>query len=222
MLAVYTFVFGVVFQARWNIANNSRVEYALILFSGLIAFNIFAECVNKAPRMVVDNSEYVKKVIYPLEILPIIALGESIFYAAVSLLVWLAAYLALFGLPHLAILTLPIVLAPLCLFILGICWALAALGVYFRDISQFINILTTGLLFLSAIFYSLSSLPKTYQIILRINPLTTFIDQLRNVLFLGKLPDGYILLIQYFLTILVCYFGFVIFQKTRKGFADVL
>jgi lipopolysaccharide transport system permease protein len=146
MLAVYTFVFGVVFQARWNIANNSRVEYALILFSGLIAFNIFAECVNKAPRMVVDNSEYVKKVIYPLEILPIIALGESIFYAAVSLLVWLAAYLALFGLPHLAILTLPIVLAPLCLFILGICWALAALGVYFRDISQFINILTTGLL----------------------------------------------------------------------------
>jgi lipopolysaccharide transport system permease protein len=222
MLSVYTFVFSVVFKARWHAGSDSKTEFALILFAGLMVFNLFAECVNRAPGLILSNVNYVKKVIFPLEILPWVSLGAALFHAMVSLLVWLIAYMLLFGIPHITFLLLPLVLGPLLLFILGLSWGLAALGVYLRDISQIIGVATTALLFLSPIFYSASSLPEKYQIFLRLNPLTPIVEQTRGVLFFGKLPELDVLLVCYAGSVCVACLGFAGFQKTRKGFADVL
>jgi lipopolysaccharide transport system permease protein len=222
MLSVYTFVFSVVFKARWHAGSDSKTEFALILFAGLMVFNLFAECVNRAPGLILSNVNYVKKVIFPLEILPWISLGAAFFHATVSFLVWLIAYILLFGTPHITILLLPVVIGPLLLFTMGLSWGLAALGVYLRDISQVIGVITTALLFLSPIFYSASSLPEKYQMLLQLNPLTPVVEQTRGVLFFGKLPDLNMLLIYYICSVCVAWLGFAWFQKTRKGFADVL
>lgn len=222
MLAVYTFVFSVVFKARWHAGSDSKTEFALILFSGLMVFNLFAECVNRAPGLILSHVNYVKKVVFPLEILPWVNLGGALFHASVSFFVWLLAYMILFGTPHITILLLPVVILPLLFFIVGLSWWLAALGVYLRDISQFIGIITTSLLFLSPIFYSASSLPVKYQTLLQLNPLTNVIEQTRGLLLWGKTPDLHILFIHYFCGMLIAYIGFAWFQKTRKGFADVL
>src|SRR5690554_4282924 len=159
MLAVYTFVFSFVFKARWDTGSDSKIEFALILFSGLIVFNIFSECVNRAPSLMLANVNFVKKVIFPLEVLPWVVLGTTLFHALISLAVWLIAYVAFFGVPAPSVFVLPIVLLPLMLFTLGLSWGLASLGVYLRDIAQFIGILTTVMMFLSPIFYPATALP---------------------------------------------------------------
>lgn len=222
MLIVYTFFFSVIFKARWNTGSDSKTEFALVLFSGLIVFNLFAECINRAPGLIVGNQNYVKKVVFPLEILPWIVLGAALFHGAMSLGVWLVAHLIFFGLPHASMLYLPLILIPLCLFIMGLSWMLASLGVYLRDVGQFIGILTTVLMFLSPIFYSASSLPETYRTLLYMNPLTPAIEQARDVLFWGRAPDFAMLGVYFVVSTMVAWLGFAWFQKTRKGFADVL
>lgn len=222
MLAVYTFVFSVVFRARWNVGSESKTEFALVLFAGLIVFNLFAECVNRAPSLILSNANYVKKVVFPLEILPCVALGSALFQALISFTVWLVAYVILFGVPHLTVFLLPIVTLPLLLFIMGITWFLASLGVYLRDVSQVIGIITTMLLFLSPIFYPASALPEEYRQLLLLNPLTPVIEMTRDVLFWGKVPDFAILSIYLVSSIFFAWIGFLWFQKTRRGFADVL
>lgn len=222
MLVVYTFVFSVVFKARWNVGSDSKTEFALVLFAGLIVFNLFAECVNRGPGLILSNVNYVKKVVFPLEILPWVALGSAMFHALISLGVWLIAYLILFGFPHITVLLLPLVILPLLLFIIGVTWGLASLGVYLRDVSQFIGIITTVLMFLSPIFYPASALPEKYRHLLLLNPLTPAIEQAREVLFWGKVPNMTILSVYLLGAALVAWLGFAWFQKTRKGFADVL
>lgn len=223
MLAVYTFVFSVVFKARWNAdGSDSRAEFALVLFAGLIMFNLFSECINRAPALILSNVNYVKKVIFPLEILPWVALGSALFHTLISLGVWLIAYLILFGVPHVTVLLLPLVILPLLVVIMGLTWLLASLGVYLRDVSQIIGVITTMLMFLSPIFYPASALPENYRTLLLLNPLTSVIEQTRDVLFWGKMPD-----INFMSTYLLCagvlaWIGFAWFQKTRRGFADVL
>ena len=222
MLLVYTFVFSVIFKARWSGGSDSKTEFALILFAGLIVFNLFAECFNRAPGLILANVNYVKKVVFPLEILPWVALGSALFHALISLGVWLIAYLILFGVPHITVLLFPLVILPLLLLIMGLTWALASLGVYLRDVSQFIGILSTVLMFLSPIFYPASALPEAYRHLLLLNPLTPVIEQARDVLFWGKVPDMTILSIYLLMTAFIAWLGFAWFQKTRKGFADVL
>lgn len=222
MLGVYTFVFSVVFKARWNTGSDSKTEFALLLFAGLIVFNLFSECINRAPSLILSNVNYVKKVVFPLEILPWVALGAAMFHAMTSLSVWFLAYFILFGFPHITVLLLPLVILSLLLFIMGLSWGLASLGVYLRDISQFIGIVTTVMLFLSPIFYPASALPEKYRHFLMVNPLYPTIEQTREVLFWGKMPDMTILALYILGAALVAWLGFAWFQKTRKGFADVL
>lgn len=222
MLTVYTFVFSVVFKARWNAGSESKTEFALVLFAGLIVFNLFAECFNRAPGLILANVNYVKKVVFPLEILPWVTLGSAIFHACISLGVWLTAYLLLYGLPHGTVLLLPLVALPLVLFILGITWGLASLGVYLRDVSQFIGLITTVLMFLSPIFYPVSALPERYRPLLHLNPLTPAIEQTRNVLFWGTAPNPASIMGYIVIAAGIAWVGFAWFQKTRNGFADVL
>ena len=222
MLAVYTFVFSVVFQARWGGGSGSKTEFALVLFAGLLVFNLFAECINRAPGLILSNTNYVKKVVFPLEILPFVALLSALFHTLISLGVWLIAYTLFFGIPHLTVFYLPLVLLPFCLFLMGLSWALASLGVFLRDVSQFIGLLTTALMFLSPIFYPATALPEEFRPWLYYNPLTPVVEQARDVLYWGKPPNFSILGVYTLVSAIVGWLGFAWFQKTRKGFADVL
>ena len=222
MLLVYTFVFSVVFKARWSAASESRTEFALVLFAGLIVFGLFAECVGRAPGIILANVNYVKKVVFPLEILPWVALGSALFHMGISLLVWLVAHVFLFGMPPATALWLPLVWLPLVMFVMGVSWGLASLGVFLRDVSQFIGLLITTLMFLSPIFYPATALPEAYRHLLYLNPMTPAIEMTRDVLFWGKAPDFVTLAAYTVVATFIAWLGFAWFQKTRKGFADVL
>lgn len=222
MLALYTFIFSVVFKARWAGGSDSKTEFALVLFSGLMVFNLFSECINRAPGLILGNVNYVKKVVFPLEILPIVAIGSAAFHMLISFLVWLLFYLIFFGVPPLTIVFLPLVILPLVLMTLGLSWILASLGVYLRDVSQIIGVVTTILMFLSPIFYSVANLPEKYRPFLKMNPLTLTVEQARDVMIWGKTLDWVALLSYMLVSSLIACLGFVWFQKTRKGFADVL
>lgn len=222
MLAVYTFVFSEVFKARWSSGGESKTEFALLLFAGLIVFNLFAECVNRSPGLILSNTNYVKKVIFPLEILPFVVLVSAAYHMLLSLAVWLVAYVIFFGVPHATILLLPLVILPFLLFIMGLSWAFASLGVFLRDVSQLIGVVVTILMFLSPIFYPASALSEAYRHIIYLNPLTPVIEMTRDILYWGKVPDFYMLTLYLLISSAIACLGFVWFQKTRKAFADVL
>lgn len=222
MLAVYTFIFSVVFQARWGEATASKADFAIVLFVGLIMHTFFAECVNRSPSIVLSNVNYVKKVVFPLEVLPWITLGSALFHALVSVLVLLV--FVEFTQLHLSwtALLLPVVLLPFVLLIMGVCWFLASLGVFIRDVGQITGMVTTVMLFLSPIFYPVSSLPEPYRVLLNLNPLTFIVEQGRDVLLWGNAPDWFGLGVYTLVAVTVAYGGLMWFQMTRRGFADVI
>ena len=222
MLVVYTFVFSVVFKARWGVEQESKTDFAIILFTGMIVFGLFAEIVNRSPSQIVSNANYVKKVVFPLEILSWVSLGSVLFHSLVSLAVLLLAQLIInFSLPWTVVLF-PLILLPLIFASLGAAWFLAALGVYVRDIGQITTVFTTVLMFVSAVFYPVSALPESYRAWLRFNPLVPIITESRKVLIFGSLPDWSWLGVALLIGLVIAFVGFWWFQKTRKGFADVL
>ena len=223
ILAVYTFVFSVVFKARWGIeTTESKTDFALVLFVGLIVHALFAEVLIRAPALLLSNANYVKKVVFPLEILTVVCLGASLFHAAISFFVLIAAFFVLNGLPSWTVIFTPLTLLPMLPLTLGVGWLLASLGVYLRDIGQIIGVVTTVLLFLSPVFYPLTALPEAYQSVLYINPLTYPIEQTRAVIIFGDMPNWLGLGVYTMISVLICWIGFFWFQWTRKGFADVL
>lgn len=222
MLIIYTFVFSVVFKARWGAGGESRFEFALILFCGLIVFNLFAECLTRAPVLIVSNVNYVKKVVFPLEILPLVTMGAALFHGIVSLGVLLVFYVLVSASLHWTIILAPLVILPLLLTTLGLSWFLASLGVFVRDVAQTIGLLVTVLMFLSPIFYPVASLPEKYRIFIYMNPLTVIIEQMRDVLIWGKTPSWLGWCVMMVVGSAIAWLGLVWFQKTRKGFADVL
>ncbi|MFM7674127.1 MAG: ABC transporter permease [Synechococcus sp.] len=223
MLVVYTFVFSQVFRARWGGAiSTSPKEYAIILFAGLITFNVFSEIAIRAPLLVVENPNYVKKVIFPLEILVPSVLAASLFHAACSLLILIGAMLLLSQPPSATILFLPIAWAPLILGSLALGWLLSALGVFIRDISQLVAIMVQMLMFLSPIFYSLDSLPPGWQSFLTLNPLSPIIEATRDVLLFSRPPSTGYVLVAIPLSVVACELAFRVFQRAKPAFADVL
>jgi lipopolysaccharide transport system permease protein len=222
MLAIYTFVFGTVLKARWSVEGQSNVEFAIVLFAGLMTFNFFAESTSRAPSLIVSNPNYVKKVVFPLETLPFVLVGSALFHCFISLGVWLLAYLLFYGVPPATVLYFPLILLPLSVFIVGLSWMLASLGVFLRDVSQFIGLVITAMMFLSPVFYPASALPESFRPLLYLNPLTPAIEYSRDVLYWGKQPDFAWLAFYLVAASLFAWLGFVWFQRTRKGFADVL
>jgi len=223
MLLVYTFVFSVVFKARWGTTGDeNHATFAIILFVGLIVHGLFAEVANRAPSLILSNVSYVKRVVFPLEVLPWVVMGSALFHATVSLVVLVLAQLILtHHLPWTALLF-PLVLAPLLLTTIGVAWFLASMGVYVRDVGQTIGIVTTIMLFLAPVFYPISALPASYQALLHINPLTFVIEEGRKLLLFGQLPNWPGLAIYTAASAVIAWAGFWWFQKTRKGFADVV
>lgn len=223
MLVVYTFVFSVVFKARWNLnIEETKTDFAIILFAGMIVFGIFSEIVNRAPWLIISNVNFVKKVVFPLEILPWVSLSSVLFHASLSLCVLLLVQLIINQYLPWTVFLFPLILLPLAFASLGVSWFLAALGVYVRDIGQLTGVFTTMLMFLSAVFFPASALPQAYQVWLWLNPLALIITESRKVLIFGILPDWASLGIALVVGFSISIIGFWWFQKTRKGFADVL
>lgn len=224
MLAVYTYIFGVVLQVRWSdrLPEQDEVAFAVILFSGLIVHGLFAECFTRAPTLVLENANLVKKVVFPLEILPLTALLSALFHAAASMIVLLAAHLVLDRDLAWTALLLPVVLAPLLVLIIGIGWLLASLGVFLRDIGQLTSVLSTVLLFVSPIFFPVERLPEAMRDYVYLNPISLIVDQVRAVVLFGQLPDWKALGLYTLVALLVAHIGYWWFQRTRRGFADAL
>lgn len=223
MLAVYTFFFSFVLKSRWGTAQDAgHADFAIVLFVGLIAHGLFAECINRAPALINSNVSYVKKVVFPLEIFPLIAMGSALFHAAISVLVLLALQLSIVGSLPWTVVFFPLVVTPLIVVTLGFAWFLAASGVFVRDIGQTTGMLTSVLLFVSPVFYPVSSLPHKMQLIVMVNPLTLIIEESRKALLYGEMPNWTGLGVYLLVGTTVAWVGFWWFQKTRKGFADVL
>jgi lipopolysaccharide transport system permease protein len=223
MLGVYTFVFSTVFKARWpDLEQAGSLGFAINLFSGLIVFNLFAECVSKAPTLILNQPSYVTKVIFPLEVLSAVAVGAAGFHASTSLVVLAGFELIATGTIPATALWLPVVWLPLGLGCLGLCWLLSALGVFLRDLPQLVSVGLSVLMFLSAVFYPISALPARWQPLLMANPLVLVIEQTRRVLVQGEGPQAAYLLLGIPAGLLACEISFRLFQRARRGFADVI
>jgi lipopolysaccharide transport system permease protein len=225
MLVVYTFFFSVIFKARWGVVEGveeSKTQFAVVLFVGIIVHGLFAEVLNRAPMLITSNVNYVKKVIFPLEILPVVSLCAALFHSLVSLMVLLTAFVTFNHYLHWTVILAPLVFLPLIIISLGFAWMLASLGVFLRDVGQTIGLFTTVLMFISPVFFPITAMPEEYRPIIMANPLTFIIEQAREVLIWGHTPDWLGIGIYTFVACVIAWLGFIWFQKTRKGFADVL
>ena len=224
MLSVYTFVFSVVFKARWGseYAANDRTGFAITLFAGMIVYALFSECINRSPSLILNNTNFVKKVVFPLEILTWVAMASSLFHAFVSFLVLAIFFAIIYHTLHWTMVFLPFILTPLILLTAGLSWIIASTGVYLRDVGQTIGIITTILMFLSPVFYPVDALPEQYRLLMHLNPLTFPIEQAREVVIWGHQPHWRSLLFYSIFSLIITWLGFAWFQKTRRGFADVM
>jgi len=224
-LLIYTFVFSVVFKARWQSAienQTSTGEFAIVLFAGLIPFYFFSEVINKAPGLILNYPNYVKKVVFPLEILVVVICGSALFSSFFNIGIILIATMIVLHTFQPTIILLPLIYLPLVLLTSGFAWFLASLGVYIRDIGQFISLVTQIFLFISPIFYPISSVPEKFQNILRLNPLTMIVTNCRNLLLWGELFSIREWAIWTLISIVIAIIGYIWFIWTKRGFADVL
>jgi lipopolysaccharide transport system permease protein len=222
MLAIYTFVFSVAFRAKWGTGEESKVAFAIVLFSGMIIHSFFAECINRAPGLITSHPNYVKKVVFPLEILPWMTLFSALMHMLVSFAVLLVFCLLADVAVQSGTLLIPIVLIPLIFMLLGLSWLFASLGVYLRDLTQVMGMVTTVALFMAPVFYPIEALPEAYQAALAWNPITLPIIQLRDLMLWGKPLQWGSWAISLAVGVAVCQAGYWWFQKSRRGFADVL
>ena len=221
MLAVYTFVFGGVFGSRWAGSGDLTV-FVPMLYCGLIVHAIFAETVSKSPSQIVNNANYVKKVIFPLVLLPIASLFTALFNATISFALLILMVLLFKQELHWTVVFVPLVLLPLVLLTIGVAWMTAALGVFLRDVEQFMGILMSMLLFLSPVFYSTESAPPFARKLLMLNPLSYPIEEIRNVIVLGVVPNLSAWVFSLVPAIAVALIGLWVFESARPAFADVI
>jgi lipopolysaccharide transport system permease protein len=222
-LLIYTFVFGFIFAARWpNAQTNNLGGFAMTLFCGITAFNIFGECVGRAPSLILGVPNYVKKVVFPLEILPVVSLGAALFHGIISLGILLIGNVFVAWYVPWTLVLLPLVLLPLVFFCLGLGWFLASLGVFIRDIGYTVTLILQVLLFTSPIFFPIERIPEPFQTIIRFNPLSSIVENFRRVILWGFLPSWPGLVLWILVSAMVMMFGYAWFMATKKAFADVI
>lgn len=222
LLAVYTFVFSVVFALRWDGPIQDRAGFALVIYTGMIVHAFFAECLTRAPTLIVDHRNLVKRVVFPLQMLPWSVLLVAAFHYAVGVLLVAAALLVRSGAIPASAIALPALWVPQALLALGIAYGFAALGVYLRDLAQLAGFIALTLLFMSPVFYPVSAVPPAWRFLLDVNPLAALIEATRGALLYGRWPSPALLVTLWLLGLAVAWLGFYGFQRTRRGFADVL
>lgn len=222
MLCVYTFVFSIVFKARWGDLGGGRGTFAIVMFCGMALYTIFAECVSGNCAVITSNPNFVKKVIFPLEILPLAQTLSSFILGTVWFVLLFLGTIFIYGTISWTMLLLPLVLIPLFLFSLGVSYFVASFGVFVRDTSYVVQVILQILFFMTPIFYPIKAVPEEYRWPLQVNPLTLMIEEARNVFLYGRLPSWEFLGIAFLVSLLTLQLGFAWFYKTKKGFADVL
>jgi lipopolysaccharide transport system permease protein len=222
LLAVYTFTFRTIFKARWSEADAGAADFALFLFAGLIVFNAFSETINRSPTLLLENVSYIKRVVFPLEILPVVILLVALCNLVVGFAILLLFHLVVRGLPPPTILLFPLPLIPLCLLTVGLSWFLAATGLFLRDIRHVITVVVTMLMFLSPVFFPVASAPEGLKLLMLFNPLAAILEETRGLLLLGRLPPLGEWLATTLVSAAVAALGLTWFLKTRRGFADVV
>jgi len=221
LLAVYSFAFGNIMKGRWPQAGDKE-SFTLILFVGLIVHGFFSECIMRSPQLVTGNASYVKRVIFPLDILPWPMILSALFHLLANFLVFLVLRIFVEGRIDPTVILFPIVVLPLVVLSFGVAWLLAALGVYFRDVNQITGVLSTALLFTSSAIMPVSSVSEKFRIFFVLNPITFIIDQAREVALWGRMPNWTGLGLYLLLSCGVAVIGYSWFSATRRGFADVL
>jgi lipopolysaccharide transport system permease protein len=223
MLGVYTLAFKYIFKVRWPGVGDSPVDFALQLFAGLIIFQAATECWARSPRIIVDQPHLVKKVIFPLALLPLAPVINALVHAAVSLALLMVAAMMWGVTPKLQWLILPLVLIPFGFLLWGVSLLLATLGVFMRDMPQVVTLVIGLMQFLSPVFYPTSSLPAFVQNLIGWNPLTVFIEQVRALLFgVTPSPAAYMWFQSLSVSLVLTILAYVLFRRVREGFADVL
>jgi len=223
MLLVYLFVFGVVFQIKWGIdPQTGDKSFGVILFSGLILHALLAECLVRSPGIIATNTQFVKKVVFPLEVFPLMIVSTAVFHFVIGFLLLFIFNTLAHGEVHGTMLLMPVVVVPIVFLALGISWFLASIGVFIRDVGQMTGILATVLLFLCPIFYPLDAVPEQLRWLLYFNPLTLIVEQFRSIVIFGRMPDWTGLLVYYAIALSVMRLGYLWFLRTRRAFADVL
>lgn len=220
MLLVYSFVFGVVFKTKWGVDTNEN--FTIVLFTGLIIHAFLAESIVVSPNIILSNVNYVKKIVFPVEILSFIYLSTSFFNFIIGILLIFLGQAILGGGITLMWLYLPLIILPLIFLNLSVLWIFSSLGVYLRDLGQVAPIISTLLLFLCPIFYPLSAMPESFQSVMLLNPLSYLVEQSREILIFGREPNILNLSIYTVVTIFISQLSYGFFIKTKKGFADVL
>lgn len=224
LLAVYTFAFAVVFKARWgDNPNESRAEFALTMFCGLLLYNLFAEVVLRAPGMVVGYPNYVKKVVFPLEVFIVSGLLSALVNMLIGYGVWFTGWTLLNrALPHATIALFPLILLPVCLASAGVAWFLASVGVFVRDVGHAVGIAIQVLFFATPIFYSIDRVPEPYRAILQLNPLAHALEDARRILMWGETPNWMWWGVTVAASGALALFGYAFFMKSKRAFADVI
>jgi lipopolysaccharide transport system permease protein len=224
LLIVYTFVFTVIFKSRWGteFASGSQYEYALLLFSGLALYNFLAEVVMLSPSVIPANVNYVKKVVFPLHIFPIVKVGSALFHLLISLFVLMLFVIYVRGALPWTTLLFPVVLAPLVFMVLGLGWILSSLGPFIKDISLVLGPIVTAALFIGPILYPREAMPGSLQPWLNLNPLTIPVEQIQDVMIWGVLPDLIEFSLYAAISIILAVLGYLLFHRVKLGFSDVL
>ncbi len=223
MLLVYTFVFGMVMNVKWGVAGQDNIDFGLILFAGLLCHGLMAEVVIGSVASIISNAQYVKKVVFPLEILSLVGLANALFHMFLGLIILMVIFIATGNQLHWTILLTPVVLFPFVVFLLGLSWFLSVLGVYIRDLGQIVGVMMTVLLFLCSIVFPFDRLPLELQpYVLWLNPLTIIVEQLRAVMLFGRLPNWELLGLYSIGAFAMLILGTWLFKRTRDGFADVI
>jgi lipopolysaccharide transport system permease protein len=222
MLLVYSFVFSVVFKAKWNHPGAEDANFGVILFSGMIIHALFSEPMVLSSTSITSNTQYVKKVVFPLEIMAWSTIIVASFQALISFII-LIVFMLFSGMAiHPTILLFPVVVAPLILFSVGLGWILSSLTVFVRDVAQLVGIVSIIALFISPVFYPVDRLPAIWQSLIYLNPISYIVDQMRRISIYGEMPDWTGLGIYTLVALLVAWLGLALFQRLRTGFADVL
>lgn len=223
MLTVYSFIFGVIFKARWDQqVTDSKAEFALILFVGITLYNVFSETVGASPTLIITNVNYVKKVIYPLEILSMTSIGNSLVQLLFNLVIILLGKAIIIRHFDFMILFFPLVLLPLLLLVLGISWILSGIGVFIRDMRQAATIIILIFGYITPVFYPISSVPESFRWVMYLNPMTAIVNNARRVLIYGEFPDWLSLLITFFISYLIMLIGLMFFRKVKSNFSDAI
>ncbi len=223
LLGVYTVVFSLIFQSRWQSdRETSTAEFAIIMFAGMAAFSFFSEVTNRAPMLILSVPNYVKKVVFPLEIMPLVAIGSALVNSLITCSLVMIGNFLVGGRISATVVFLPLAYLPLILITLGLAWVLSSLGVYIRDVGQAITLVVQMLFFLSPVFWSPAAAPDVLKNVLWINPLTIVLESFRNVLVFGALMDWIAWGFWVVCGSILCMLGYMWFMRTKSGFADVI